>query len=229
MGHFVFADEEDRAYFGMFSFVLVGLVIRGIDVARIYPTGASSNIAFTSDLSRALKRLSRSSNWVSPGYQQTTLPDFHIARVSRPSSPMPRAAQWISDTHQDTASTASIFYLPPDHETSALIDQYFANTGLLFPYLHEETFRESYAQLKHDNAATRRTWLGVLNMVLAMATHTTVLQMGQADKRQIQSEAFYRRANGLCAEHVMTGASVEIGQFCTHISCCSTIFISSSC
>ncbi|KUL87719.1 hypothetical protein ZTR_05827 [Talaromyces verruculosus] len=194
MGHFVFADEEDRAYFG-----------------------ASSNIAFTSDLSRTLKRMSRSGNWASPGYQQTTLPDFHIARVSRPSSPMPRAAQWLTDAHQGTASTSSIFYLPPDQETSALIDQYFANTGLLFPYLHEETFRETYAQLKHDNAATRRTWLGVLNMVLAMATHTSVLQMGQAE-RQRQSEAFYRRANGLCAEHVMNGASVEIVQFLLLVS-----------
>lgn len=95
---------------------------------------------------------------------------------------------------------------------------------IALPYLHEETFRETYAQLKHDNAATRRTWLGVLNMVLAMATHTTVLQMGQAE-RQRQSEAFYRRANGLCAEHVMNGASVEIGQFCLQNSCCATFIV----
>lgn len=134
---------------------------------------------------------------------------------------MPRTAQLVTDAHQGTASISSIFYLPPDQETLALIDQYFSNTGLLFPYLHEETFRETYAQLKHDNAATRRTWLGVLNMVLAMATHTTVLQIGQAE-RQRQSEAFYRRANGLCAEHVMNGASVEIGKFCPEISCRAT-------
>ena len=91
-----------------------------------------------------------------------------------------------------------------------VLDQYFSNTGLLFPYLHEETFRESYKKLKQNNAATRRTWLGVLNMVLAMATHTTV---GECDQRQVRSEAFYRRANGLCAEYVMNGASLEIGQF----------------
>ena len=174
MGHCVFADEVDRAYFGMFSF---------------FPL----------------------SSWP---FKELTLISF-ILQVS---SPMPRTAQLVTDAHQGTASISSIFYLPPDQETLALIDQYFSNTGLLFPYLHEETFRETYAQLKHDNAATRRTWLGVLNMVLAMATHTTVLQMGQAE-RQRQSEAFYRRANGLCAEHVMNGASVEIGKFCPEISC----------
>ena len=36
--------------------------------------------------------------------------------------------------------------------------------------------------------------------------------MGKVDKRQAQSEAFYRRADGLCSEHVMNGASLEIGQ-----------------
>ncbi|QKX58192.1 uncharacterized protein TRUGW13939_05313 [Talaromyces rugulosus] len=197
MGHFVFSDEEDRAYFG-----------------------PSSNIAFTSDLSRALKRVSRTRGRLSPGNQQTTtLPEFHIARVSRPNSPVPRAAPWVAEDHQeDNVSTSSVFYLPPDQETSALIDQYFANTGLLFPYLHEETFRETYAKLKHSNATTRRTWLGVLNMVLALATHTTVLQIGQVDKRQTQSERFYRRANGLCAEYVMNGASLEIVQYLLLVS-----------
>jgi hypothetical protein len=195
---------------------LFGIVIQQFDEALIYPVGPSSNIAFTSDLSRALKRVSRTRGRLSPGHQQTTtLPEFHIARVSRPNSPVPRAAPWAAeDREEDNVSTSSVFYLPPDQETSALIDQYFANTGLLFPYLHEETFRETYAKLKQNNATTRRTWLGVLNMVLALATHTTVLQIGQVDKRQIQSERFYRRANGLCAEYVMKGASVEIGQLC---------------
>ncbi|OKL55356.1 hypothetical protein UA08_09423 [Talaromyces atroroseus] len=194
MGHFVFADEEHRAYFG-----------------------PSSNIAFTSDLSRALKRLSRSRGEYSPGSIQR-LPDFHIARVSRPSSPLPDAVPSTASGHQDDTPVSSIFYLPPDEETSALIDQYFSNTGLLFPYLHEETFRESYKKLKQNHAATRRTWLGVLNMVLAMATHTTVLPVGESEKRQIRSEAFYRRADSLCAEYVMNGASLEIVQYLLLVS-----------
>ncbi|KAL4863687.1 fungal-specific transcription factor domain-containing protein [Aspergillus spectabilis] len=104
MGHFVFGDKEDRAYFG-----------------------PSSNIAFTSDLSRTLKRLSRT-------------------------------------------------------------------------------------------RATRRTWLGLLDMVLALATHTTVLPMGEGEKREMQSEIFYRRASGLCAEYVMNGASLEIVQYLLLVS-----------
>ncbi|KAJ5830443.1 putative transcriptional regulatory protein [Penicillium chrysogenum] len=197
MGHFVIAHEEHRAYFG-----------------------PSSNIAFASELSRTLKRLSRSRGEFSPGSKQTTLRDFHIARVSRPSSPMSQSATWAPNNHQQDAATSSIFYLPPDQETSVLIDQYFGNTGLLFPYIHEDTFRESYAQLRQNSAGTRRTWLGVLNMVLAMATHTTTLPMGKVDKRQAQSEAFYARADGLCSQHVMNGASLEIGQLLVFLSIC---------
>ncbi|KAL2833911.1 fungal-specific transcription factor domain-containing protein [Aspergillus cavernicola] len=199
MGHFVFGDEEDRAYFG-----------------------PSSNIAFTSDVSRTLKRLSRTRGEFTSSNGHTTLLDFHIARVSRPNSPPPpppRMTGWMTNNGpQSGMSISSIFYLPPDHETSALIDQYFANTGLLFPYLHEETFRELYAQLKQNHTATRRTWLGVLNMVLALATHTTVLPMGEGERRQMQSEAFYRRASGLCADYVMNGASLEIVQYLLLVS-----------
>lgn len=169
----------------------VSFVVRHQNVKSIYPTGPSSNIAFTSDLSRVLKRLSRSrGEWYSPGQRQI-LPDFHIARISRANSPVHQATPWAMNRHQEDTSTSSIFSLPPNQETSALIDQYFANTGSLYPYLHEETFRESYRQLKQNNAATRRTWLGVLNMVLAMATHTMVLPMGECDERQKRSEAFY--------------------------------------
>ncbi|KAF7560760.1 hypothetical protein G7046_g3380 [Stylonectria norvegica] len=189
MGHFVFADEEDRAFFG-----------------------PSSNIAFTSDLSRTLKRLSRSRGHLTPGStEQTGYLDFRIARVSRPASVAPRTASRGSSNTVETSS--SIYYLPPDTEVIALIDKYFSNTGLLFPYLHEETFRETYARVKQNNIAIRRTWLGVLNMVLAMAIHTSVKTQGDVEERQMLSDAFYRRADQLCEGQVMNGASLEIGTF----------------
>jgi hypothetical protein len=112
--------------------------------------------------------------------------------------------------HQESTPT-SIFYLPPDDETLSLIDRYFADTGMLFPYIHEETFRETYAQLKRNHTVTRRTWLGVLNIVLALATLSTALPIGDGEKRRVEAEAFYHRANALCAEHIMNGASLEIG------------------
>ncbi|KAL3446049.1 fungal-specific transcription factor domain-containing protein [Aspergillus insuetus] len=191
MGVLVFGDEEDRAYFG-----------------------PSSNISFTSDISRTLKRLSRSRGNFTPGSCHTSLFDLHIARVSRPSSPVSHPTPFTgNNTHGDSTPPSSIFYLPPDDETLCLIDRYFADTGLLFPYIHEETFRETYAQLKTNHTVTRRTWLGVLNIVLALATLSTVLPIGDWEKRRVEAEGFYHRANALCAEHVMNGASLEIVQY----------------
>lgn len=209
MGHFVIAHEEHRAYFGISLLFLLTMSV-GLTLNLHYRTIIEHffRVRFVAHL----KHLSRSRGGFSSGSKQTTPLDFHIARVSRPSSPTSQSAQWASNNHQEDPLTSSFFYLPPDQETSVLIDQYFANTGLLFPYIHQETFRESYAQLRQNYAATRRTWLGVLNMVLAMATHTTVLPVGEVDKRQAQSEAFYRRAHGLCSAHVMNGASLEIAQ-----------------
>ncbi|KAL4928070.1 putative C6 transcription factor [Aspergillus undulatus] len=193
LGSLAFGDEEDRAYFG-----------------------PSSNIAFTSDLSRALKRLSRSRSELGFSNRQI-LADLQITRVSQSNSnsPVPRSAPWLGDS--PTQGETSTYYLPPDHETTSLIDQYWATTGMLYPFLHEETFRDTYAQLKRGSTATRRTWLGLLNMVLAMATHTKVLSRDQERQRALP-ETFYRRANKLCAEYVMTGASLEIVQYLLLVS-----------
>ena len=81
---------------------------------------------------------------------------------------------------------------------------------MLCPYLHEETFRETYAQLKHNSTATRRTWLGLLNIVLALATYAST-QSGNIDQRRC-AEEFYQRANKLCGDYVVKGVSLEIGQ-----------------
>jgi hypothetical protein len=94
---------------------------------------------------------------------------------------------------------------------TALIDNYFSDTGLLFPYLHEESFRNTYAQLKSNAVAISRTWLGLLNMVLAIATHTSTSPISDAEIRSEKAGQFYRQANSLCNDHVMNGASLEIG------------------
>lgn len=187
--------------------------------------GPSSSIAFTSEVSVALARVSLSpeertsfpdTNHV---HDKTIMPDYRIARIPRRKSvdtpaasenpPMPRLAGGEAG---GGVSPSSIFYLPPEEETSALIDKYFSDTALLFPYIHEGSFRETYAGLPQGRfMAMRRTWLGLLNMVLAMATYTTVSPNGDARNRHTSSEAFYRRATKLCESHVMKTASLEIG------------------
>ena len=89
---------------------------------------------------------------------------------------------------------------------------YFTNTGYLFPYVHESSFRESYQEIKDkQKPRVRRTWLSLLNIILAMAI-TTKFDSGNASIGRIEeSEDFYQRAVGLCEKQAMRGTNLEIG------------------
>ncbi|EFX02229.1 c6 zinc finger domain containing protein [Grosmannia clavigera kw1407] len=117
--------------------------------------------------------------------------------------------------------------LPPDGETQALIRAYFANTGLLFPYIHEQSFLETYESMRQTGfrANVRRTWLGLLNMVLAMAVRTAGAERGDAARSETnqantheRSEAsradlFCDRARELCKTQTMRGTTLETVQY----------------
>lgn len=164
-------------------------------------TGPSSNIAFTRHLTRAVARLSHSGS--SPGIHHL---DGGLMRVSRPPSPQ------FGRRDQSRAQTVNLFALPPEDEKIRLIQSYFSNTGLLFPYVHEETFLETYEAMKRTNfTKVRKTWLGLLNMVLAFATSTTVCDTLSSEQRAELSDVYYQRALGLCEKHIWRGASVELG------------------
>ncbi|KAF2801274.1 uncharacterized protein BDZ99DRAFT_456469 [Mytilinidion resinicola] len=185
MGAIVFTDEEDSGFFG-----------------------PSSNIAFTRHLSRAVARLSSTDHtYPTPGTH-----DGGLMRVSRPPSPS-RTQDGRSRGHSRW-QTLNLFALPPEDETLDLVQRYFSNTGLLFPYVHEETFLETYGAMKRTNfTKVRKTWLGLLNMVLALATSTTVSNATTAEQRAEMSDVYYQRALGLCDKHVWRGASIELVQY----------------
>ena len=136
--------------------------------------------------------------------------DGSIMSVSRPSSPPNRGTPKLSEVN--------IYALPPESLTLALIKRYFANTGLLFPYVHEETFLAKYNEMKQNNfSKVARTWLGLLNMILALATSSQPYDQ-PADVRAEQSEVYYRRALRLCDMHIMRSTSLEVGKSIRNLS-----------
>lgn len=135
----------------------------------------------------------------------------HVLHVSRPPSPGPgrRGA-----TFRASDPPANPFDMPSPDRTLQLILQYFGNTGLLFPYIHRESFLATY----HDAVATsfrkvRRSWLGLLNMILAMSVSTSPLDDRGAQRRMAESGVFFHRAMALCEKQIRFGASLEIGLF----------------
>lgn len=136
-----------------------------------------------------------------------------IISVSRPASPRGGGFQRIPNPAQPPAM---LNMLPSEADTRELIGRYFSNTGWLFPYIHEGTFMETYEQMKAANfTKVRRMWLGLLNMVLAMAFNASPCQTvyQSAKERIAQSDVFYQRALGLCQTQTLRGTSLETGNF----------------
>lgn len=110
-------------------------------------------------------------------------------------------------------SSPDAFTVPSEEETTRLIQSYFSDTGLLFPYIHEETFRKTYISARACRfRGVKKSWLGLLNMVMAMATSTDMDAGMNAAERAVHADVYLGRAKALCVSQMMTSASVETGK-----------------
>ncbi len=133
-----------------------------------------------------------------------------IISASRLASPLPTE----SAVARNAGMKRSIYHLPSEVETRTLMRSYFSNTGLLYPYIHEPTFLETYEHMKADNfTQVRRTWLGLLNMILALATSTSACSDKSTVDKRLESDVFYQRAYELCKRQMLRGTSLETGQW----------------
>jgi hypothetical protein len=211
MGAVSFIPEEDCASFGS----CLPVLISEYQLLMIY-LGPSSNIAFLGNISRAVARLSHASEPWRPS------PAAHVSagftgsffNISRPSSPHPMTSGPILEA-------INIYTLPPDSVSRDLLGRYFSNTGLLFPYVHEQSFMATFDQASRDSfKGVRRSWLALLNIIFA---HAVVHQLDPSiTPRRVgvstiesskESEIYYRKASGLCSQQVAngTGISIEVG------------------
>lgn len=108
------------------------------------------------------------------------------------------------------------FALPDKVDTLRLIETYFSTTGVLFPYIDRTSFLNAYHQFSSSNVqSTRRSWLGLLNMVLAMAINAGHESSLTASERAAKSDVYFRRASALCEKLMRQGTSLELGPLCT--------------
>jgi hypothetical protein len=112
--------------------------------------------------------------------------------------------------HNVESSDASSLQEPTVDEESELIDSFFSNAGYLFPYVHERLFRRKY-HLMHSGQPSR-SWLGLLNIVLAMSISTNLDRGLTAPQRRKRSEFYAEKALGFCRAQIMRGANLDIGQ-----------------
>lgn len=129
-----------------------------------------------------------------------------MLHVSRPQTPRTETSK---HSHQYSPGTEP-FILPDTADALALVDLFFATTGMLFPYIDRQELISKYHQLISTNLRTaRKSWLGLLNMVLAMATSASSGGPFSACERSGQSDTFFRRAMRICDQEIRHGTSLE--------------------
>lgn len=121
-----------------------------------------------------------------------------------------------ADTGTGTvAAPQNPFTLPPRVDMEARIAEFFDDTGLLYPYVHEPTFRDEYRAMKASGfTRTRRTWLALLNVIFAMSVSSRPSRSVSVQKRDSDAAVYYTRAVMLCGEDMYRQTSLEMGQYC---------------
>ncbi|KAJ1326031.1 transcriptional regulatory protein GAL4 [Microdochium nivale] len=103
--------------------------------------------------------------------------------------------------------------LPPRDVTEQLLQEYFSNTGMLFPYIHETSFMDMYRQARLSAfAGVRRTWLALLNVMLAIATQADASRL-DTSLAAADAELFFRKARNLCGTHMLRSTTLETVQY----------------
>lgn len=106
-----------------------------------------------------------------------------------------------------------MYVLPAMGRTWSLIQQYFQKTGQLLPFIHEASFCETYLRMQREGfKKVRRTWLGLLNIMMAITTSLSTEDNVPADLRIQESDTYYGRAKDLCDLESRRDASLELGE-----------------
>ncbi|KIV85748.1 hypothetical protein PV11_01410 [Exophiala sideris] len=181
--------------------------------------GPSSNIAFLREISDAtsasLKALGQSghANEVNGRMSRATSPVTTLIGplVSRAVSPV---TTLLSETSPvATRHGINIRSLPPEDRALHLIRLFFSDTGMLFPYIHEEGILRTYATARRNRfAGVSRSWLCLLNVIFAFATYISARPDQPAEKNAAESGIFIERAQALAAEIELKSASLETVQ-----------------
>lgn len=106
--------------------------------------------------------------------------------------------------------TADPYALPPPDEAEHLLRLYFITVNLMLPCIHEDSFRTMYRRAATDSSrAVSRQWLGLLNMVFAIANNVQT-PTSPSIERATLSDLFFERAMELVRPSMLGRVSLEL-------------------
>ncbi|CAG9936781.1 unnamed protein product [Clonostachys rosea f. rosea IK726] len=188
MGAIKFADEQESGFFG-----------------------PSSTVAFIKQIAGAVA--AASSVAPGPGPEDHVLPsesrvNGELLRVSRPASPVTNP-----QVFNGAPDIVDVYILPPEADTLHLVSLFFRDTGMLFPYIHEQSVLDGVKAVKRGGfGSARRSWLCLLNMILAFVTCISTQPNQPVEQSAADSNVYFKRAQKLSGNLTFKNVNIEIGK-----------------
>jgi hypothetical protein len=101
------------------------------------------------------------------------------------------------------------FFLPPEAKIIRLVDMFFSSTGMLFPYIYKKSVLDGLVEMRTRQCGVRRTWLCLLNIIMAFATCITGAPEWGRENCAADADAFLQRALQLLPNIALTPANLE--------------------
>ena len=174
--------------------------------------GPSSNVPFSRCILHMVARVNNIDEPWSPALKQGERPTDimnHNTSLARNAT-----SYHFPNPHTQLKDASDKYHFPSDETVQPLLKVYFSDVGTLFPYIHEATFRENYASFrKRDPRNCRPIWLGLLNMILAVAKNSIHRNDSSVNEWTTEAQTYYRRAVSICDRYILGGSTLENGRF----------------
>jgi hypothetical protein len=131
------------------------------------------------------------------------------------SSPPPTPSS-VPAGHADTAKAPDVnpSVLPKQSQVMAILETYIEEVHPFFSFLHLPTWMDTYEEaVQRQFKGVRRTWLSVLNIVLALRSIALSCEEKRvtAHEKRRNAEIFFERARELSRETLFKVSTTEAG------------------
>lgn len=188
--------------------------------SQLTDVGPSSNVALLRTIVRAVGQ--PANNPGNNGRASLSRPsmDVQTGPASEPYSAFLRRPANTERVRDRQRRPVEPFALPPPDEADDLLRHYFATVNLMVPCIHEDSFRAMYRRARSEGLrVVRRSWLGVLNMMFAIATNVQT-PISPPIERATRSDMYFERAVELSRPEILGRLSLELGRSRLTEPCC---------
>ena len=138
--------------------------------------------------------------------------DAVASRLSLPRHELSDARWQDTKIHQHRHSTAEFFVLPPRRAADHMIEVYWNEVHVLYPFLHRPRFMQTYQNLWIGEAEKTNDHLiyCILNTIFAITCQ--VHKRFSPDEKTADADVYIQRAMKLLQVDVLAGGSIELIQ-----------------